>query len=192
MTAQFAGAADATRVFDPYRLDAYVAANDFDRPTLVIDVDRVEEQYNALKAGLGRADIHYAVKANPALDVIHRLVQKGSHFDAASRAEIEICLSQGARPETISTQAFLLRPYQQRAVEWAKSGADGLIIAPAGSGKTLLACQIALNLLLDRKVKQIVITRPTVSKEDIGHLPGGINEKMDPWVAPIYANMYQL
>ena len=53
MTAQFAGAADATRVFDPSRLDAYVAASDFDRPTLVIDVDRVEEQYNALKAGLG-------------------------------------------------------------------------------------------------------------------------------------------
>lgn len=45
-------------------------------------------------------------------------------------------------PETISTQAFLLRPYQQRAVEWAKSGADGLIIAPAGSGKTLIASSI--------------------------------------------------
>jgi superfamily II DNA or RNA helicase len=45
-------------------------------------------------------------------------------------------------PETISTQAFLLRPYQQRAIEWAKSGADGLIIAPAGSGKTLIASSI--------------------------------------------------
>lgn len=41
-----------------------------------------------------------------------------------------------------TTQAFLLRPYQQRAVEWAKSGADGLIIAPAGSGKTLIASSI--------------------------------------------------
>ncbi len=45
-------------------------------------------------------------------------------------------------PETNSTQAFLLRPYQQRAVEWAKSGADGLIIAPAGCGKTLIASSI--------------------------------------------------
>lgn len=41
-----------------------------------------------------------------------------------------------------SAQAFLLRPYQQRAVEWAKTGADGLIIAPAGSGKTLIASSI--------------------------------------------------
>jgi len=45
-------------------------------------------------------------------------------------------------PETNSTQAFLLRPYQQRAVEWAKSGADGLIIAPAGCGKTVIASSI--------------------------------------------------
>lgn len=45
-------------------------------------------------------------------------------------------------PENNSTQAFLLRPYQQRAVEWAKSGADGLIIAPAGCGKTVIASSI--------------------------------------------------
>ena len=128
MTAQFAGAADATRVFDPSRLDAYIAANDFDRPTLVIDVDRVEEQYNALKAGLGRADIHYAVKANPALDVIHRLVQKGSHFDAASRAEIEICLSQGARPETISFGNTIKRPSD---IAWAFESGITLFAADA-------------------------------------------------------------
>ena len=45
-------------------------------------------------------------------------------------------------PETISTQAFLLRPYQQRAVEWALIAHSGLIIAPAGSGKTLIASSI--------------------------------------------------
>jgi superfamily II DNA or RNA helicase len=44
-------------------------------------------------------------------------------------------------PETNSTHAFLLRPYQQRAVEWAKSS-DGLIIAPAGCGKTVIASSI--------------------------------------------------
>lgn len=67
-----------------------------------------------------------------------------------------------------------------------------VIIGKSGSGKTLLACQIALQALLDKDVNRLVITRPTVSKEDIGHLPGNINDKMDPWVAPIYANMYQL
>jgi len=45
-------------------------------------------------------------------------------------------------PETISTQAFLLRPYQRRAVEWAMLANSGLIIAPAGCGKTLIASSI--------------------------------------------------
>jgi len=44
-------------------------------------------------------------------------------------------------PEVATKQAFLLRPYQQRAVEWAKTS-HGLIIAPAGSGKTLIAASI--------------------------------------------------
>tara|TARA_R110001599_G_scaffold1706_5_gene8506 strand:- start:57372 stop:58052 length:681 start_codon:yes stop_codon:yes gene_type:complete len=67
-----------------------------------------------------------------------------------------------------------------------------IVIGKAGSGKTLLACQIALQMVLEKQVNKIVITRPTVSKEDLGYLPGKLEDKMDPWVAPIYGNMYQL
>jgi phosphate starvation-inducible PhoH-like protein len=67
-----------------------------------------------------------------------------------------------------------------------------LIKGMAGSGKTLLACQIALDLVFKRELDKIVITRPTVSKEDIGFLPGDLKEKMDPWLAPIYSNLYLL
>ncbi len=81
---------------------AYIAANSFDKPTLVISRERVAAQYDALHSGLGEAHIHYAVKANPAPEIIRLLVKKGSGFDAASRAEIELCLSQGAKPENIS------------------------------------------------------------------------------------------
>ena len=62
----------------------------------------------------------------------------------------------------------------------------------AGSGKTLVATQVALDLLFTKQVSKIIITRPTVSKEDIGFLPGDIREKMDPWLAPIYHNLYML
>jgi phosphate starvation-inducible PhoH-like protein len=62
----------------------------------------------------------------------------------------------------------------------------------AGSGKTLVAVQAALDLLFNKDVEKIVITRPTVSKEEIGFLPGDIKEKMDPWLAPIYHNLYAL
>ena len=67
-----------------------------------------------------------------------------------------------------------------------------LLAGSAGSGKTLLACQIGLERLFMREVDKVIITRPTVSKEEIGFLPGDLREKMDPWVQPIYQNMYLL
>jgi len=67
-----------------------------------------------------------------------------------------------------------------------------LLAGAAGSGKTLLACQIALEKLFIKDCEKVIITRPTVSKEDIGFLPGDLREKMDPWVQPIYQNMFLL
>jgi phosphate starvation-inducible PhoH-like protein len=67
-----------------------------------------------------------------------------------------------------------------------------ILAGRAGSGKTMLACQIALDGLLRRHFEKIIITRPTVSKEEIGFLPGDLREKMDPWIQPIYQNMYAL
>ena len=63
------------------------------------------------------------------------------------------------------------------------------IIGKAGSGKTLLAVQVALDMFFKRNVNQIIITRPTVSNEDNGYLPGSLNEKMEPWLVPIRSNM---
>ena len=67
-----------------------------------------------------------------------------------------------------------------------------ILAGKAGSGKTLLACNVALDGLLRRHYSKIIITRPTVSKEEIGFLPGDLREKMDPWIQPIYQNMYSL
>tara|TARA_B100001063_G_scaffold150120_1_gene140066 strand:- start:523 stop:1257 length:735 start_codon:yes stop_codon:yes gene_type:complete len=67
-----------------------------------------------------------------------------------------------------------------------------LLAGQAGSGKTLLACNVALDGLFRRIYDKVIITRPTVSKEEIGFLPGDLREKMDPWVQPIYQNMFLL
>ena len=58
---------------------------------------------------------------------------------------------------------------------------------PAGSGKTTLACNFALDKLINKDIKKIIITRPTISiEEDLGYLPGNIDEKMSPFTTPIY------
>lgn len=68
-----------------------------------------------------------------------------------------------------------------------------LLKGQAGSGKTLLACQVALDLFFTREIEKIIITRPVVAAaDDIGYLPGDMKAKMDPWLAPIYANLYML
>ena len=111
---------------------AFIAVNTFDKPTLVISRDRVARQYDALKSGLGQAHIHYAVKANPAPELIRMLVGKGSGFDAASRQEIELCLSQGAAPERISFGNTI-----KRASDIAFAHARGVTLFAADSAEEL-------------------------------------------------------
>lgn len=92
------------------RIENFIRSTRFDHPTLVIDTQVVETQFRALKAGLGEAHIHYAVKANPAREIIETLIANGSRFDAASRGEIELCLSLGAAPDDISFGNTIKRP----------------------------------------------------------------------------------
>jgi len=66
------------------------------------------------------------------------------------------------------------------------------IIGKTGTGKTLLAVNIALDMYFTRKVNKIIITRPTVSNEDNGYLPGSLSEKMEPWLVPIRSNMQKV
>ena len=62
-----------------------------------------------------------------------------------------------------------------------------LAIGPAGTGKTMLAVQHGIKMFQDGIVDKIVVTRPAVSvDEDLGFLPGDLNEKMAPWTRPIF------
>ena len=60
-------------------------------------------------------------------------------------------------------------------------------IGPAGTGKTLLAVQTAVKQFKEGKIDKIVVTRPAVSvDEDLGFLPGTLEQKMAPWTRPIF------
>lgn len=115
-----------------HRIETFIRQNRFDRPTLVLDTQIVADQYRALKAGLGRADIHYAVKANPAPGILSTLIAAGSHFDAASRGEIALCLGLGARPETISFGNTV-----KRAADIAFAHAAGITLFAADAEEEL-------------------------------------------------------
>ena len=86
-------------------------------PCLVVDLEIVAENYARLRAALPPAAIYYAVKANPAPQILALLDREGSCFDAASVYEIDSCLAAGATPErisfgnTIKKQAHIARAF---------------------------------------------------------------------------------
>ncbi|MBO0711282.1 MAG: type III PLP-dependent enzyme [Acetobacteraceae bacterium] len=101
-------------------------------PCLVVDIDRVEENFRALRHALPLAEIYYAVKANPAAAILERLVGLGGRFDAASMGEIEACLAAGAAPQaisygnTIKKVAAIRRAYQAGVRMFAFDSAEEL------------------------------------------------------------------
>lgn len=110
------------------RAETFILANRFDRPTLVIDTQAVARQFAALAQGLGRAGIHYAVKANPLPEILSTLARLGSNFDAASRVEIELCLAAGASADRISFGNTVKKPAD---IAWAHAAGIALFAADA-------------------------------------------------------------
>ena len=116
----------------------------------------------------------------------------GSNESAKHKELTEKIREQKQGPKGPIKFQLQLNDEQKVAKDKILGNAITVLSGKAGSGKTLLACQVALDLLFKKSIQQIIITRPTVSKEEIGFLPGDLREKMEPWMQPIYSNFYQL
>ncbi len=84
------------------RILDFLATRRPDGPCLVVDLDVVRDNYCAFEKALPDSRIYYAVKANPAPEILRLLAQLGSSFDTASVAEIEMALNAGATADRIS------------------------------------------------------------------------------------------
>lgn len=80
-------------------------------------------------------------------------------------------------------------PNQSRYVTLLKKDSVKIVVAtgPAGTGKTLIGCSYAIQGLMNKEISKVIITRPAVAmEEDLGYLPGKMEEKMHHWLTPIY------
>jgi ornithine decarboxylase len=84
------------------RITRFLADNSPETPCLVVDLDAIAEAYEALRWYLPLARVYYAVKANPAAEIVAMLERKGASFDVASRGEVELCLANGVAPDRLS------------------------------------------------------------------------------------------
>ncbi len=88
------------------------------------------------------------------------------------------------RPKTANQQAY---------VDTIDESTVIFGIGPAGTGKTYLAMAKAVQALQAKEIKRIILTRPAVEAgEKLGFLPGGLNEKIDPYLRPLYDALYDM
>jgi ornithine decarboxylase len=105
VTASAASAANPEATSRPAptaRIEAFIRAETRETPYLVVDLDVVRERYRRLDSALPDTELFYAVKANPAPEILELLVREGCQFDVASPGEIDMALAAGAEPAQLS------------------------------------------------------------------------------------------
>jgi phosphate starvation-inducible PhoH-like protein len=105
---------------------------------------------------------------------------EGIPFEEANRDQVIVFGNKGLviKPKS---------PNQRKLVEAAMKNDLVFALGPAGTGKTYIAVALAVRALKNREVKRIIITRPAVEAgENLGFLPGDLQEKLDPYLRPIY------
>ncbi len=84
-------------------------------------------------------------------------------------------------------------PGQKRYVEEIKKNDVVISIGPAGTGKTYLAVAMAISALREKEVSRVVLTRPAIEAgEKLGFLPGDLEEKIKPYLQPLYDALYDI
>ncbi len=111
----------------------------------------------------------------------------GKSYDEKSTSRDIVCYTHTGRPLRPKTQA------QKEYVDNIRKTDMVFGIGPAGTGKTYLACAMAINAYKNKEVERIILTRPAVEAgERLGFLPGDMQEKVDPYLRPLYDALYDV
>lgn len=116
-----------------------------------MDLDRVRANYLAMRAALPDAAVYYAVKANPAPEVVRQLAELGAGFDVASPGEIDLCLAQGAPParlsygNTIKTAADIAYAHRLGVRRFSFDSADDLSNLGRLAPGSVAACRFLVD-----------------------------------------------
>ena len=116
-------------------------------------------------------------------EIIDRIVLAGNEENIELNSGTEIPILHGVGGRIIKAKTF----NQKRLVESMRKNDLVFAIGPAGTGKTYTGVALAVNALKEKQVKRIVLTRPAVEAgENLGFLPGDLNEKLDTYMQPLY------
>ena len=116
-------------------------------------------------------------------EIIERVVFDGKENNIEFNGGTETQILHGVGGKIIKAKTF----NQKRLVESMNKNDMVFAIGPAGTGKTYTGVALAVKSLKEKQVKRIILTRPAVEAgENLGFLPGDLNEKLDPYMQPLY------
>lgn len=128
-------------------------------------------------------------KAVANVDILTARHALESHREPELQALREDVLARTRRGEEIRAKTFRQRRYVQAIRECSLTFGIG----PAGTGKTFLAAVLAVQALLNQQCERLILTRPAVEAgERLGFLPGDLQQKVDPYLRPLYDALYEL
>jgi len=97
------------------------------------------------------------------------------------------------KKSNIEKSGIELTPKQHELYKMIRNNTFSIVQGPAGTSKTFTACYTALNLLADKKIERIILTKPIKeSGEELGHLPGDIEEKTAPFMRSYFSNFEKI
>jgi len=116
-------------------------------------------------------------------EIIERILTAGERETEVLNEGTEMTILHGVGGRIIKAKTF----NQKRLVESMFKNDMVFAIGPAGTGKTYTGVALAVKALKEKQVKRIILTRPAVEAgENLGFLPGDLNEKLDPYMQPLY------
>ena len=116
-------------------------------------------------------------------EIIERIFTSKGKDDELLKGGTEITILHGVRGKIIKAKTL----NQRKLVESMEKNDMVFAIGPAGTGKTYTGVALAVKALKYKQVKRIILTRPAVEAgENLGFLPGDLNEKLDPYMQPLY------
>ena len=121
------------------------------------------------------------------VDYVIGMVRDGKSEELASIDQDCICITNRGKPIKAKTVG------QTQYVERIRQNTIVFGVGPAGTGKTFLAVAMAVKALRAKQVSRIILTRPAVEAgEKLGYLPGDLQNKIDPYLRPLYDALYEM
>ena len=121
------------------------------------------------------------------IDYVIDMVSDGRNNELSELDDDAICLTTRGKPIKAKTVG------QKKYVEAIKKNTVIMGVGPAGTGKTFLAVAMAVTALKSKQVERIILTRPAVEAgEKLGFLPGDLQNKIDPYLRPLYDALYEM